>query len=241
MTHFQNYNDTLLDAFKLHTKRKEIVDRKTEIISKILEYYNSQPQSYLFFGFTPAIFSVNADKIYITEVSNSVLNYIQTINPKVELIKNLQGHHFDCTVAFDEYLTFAKTDDELISKIALLCSVTKNIAITTVKDYKNQDFKEREYSQPSMVKNDQEFTAFIEIHDWHNEHRNSYTSFVYKLGNKTAELTSVNDRKALYFKQLAKFSMDAGAQNFLVHKNLMYKGLLKKNYEHVVSIQFDKF
>jgi len=43
----------------------------------------------------------------------------------------------------------------------------------------------------------------------------------------------------MFFKQLAKFSIDAGAVNFLVHKNLMYKSLIKKNYEHVVSIQFE--
>jgi len=43
----------------------------------------------------------------------------------------------------------------------------------------------------------------------------------------------------MYFKQLAKFSLDNGASNFIVHKNLMYKGLVKKNYEHVISITFD--
>ena len=46
-------------------------------------------------------------------------------------------------------------------------------------------------------------------------------------------------RRALYFKQLAKFSHDAGAVGFNVHKNLMYKSLIKKNYEHVISIRFD--
>ena len=49
----------------------------------------------------------------------------------------------------------------------------------------------------------------------------------------------VFERRTMFFKQLAKFSMDAGAMNFLVHKNIMYKSALKKNYEHVVSIQFD--
>ena len=43
----------------------------------------------------------------------------------------------------------------------------------------------------------------------------------------------------MFFKQLAKFVYDAGAANFTVHKNLMYKSLIKKNYEHVISVQFD--
>ena len=37
---------------------------------------------------------------------------------------------------------------------------------------------------------------------------------------------------------MAKFSIDAGANNFYVHKNLMYKSLIKKNYEHVITISF---
>ncbi|NBW58034.1 hypothetical protein EBR43_09720, partial [bacterium] len=45
-------------------------------------------------------------------------------------------------------------------------------------------------------------------------------------------------RRNMYFKQLAKFSMDAGAENFYVHKNLMYKSLIKKNYEHIITIKF---
>jgi hypothetical protein len=43
----------------------------------------------------------------------------------------------------------------------------------------------------------------------------------------------------MYFKQLAKFSMDAGASDFIVHKNLMYKSVIRKNYEHVISIRFE--
>jgi hypothetical protein len=46
-------------------------------------------------------------------------------------------------------------------------------------------------------------------------------------------------RRAMFFKQLAKFSHDAGAVGYNVHKNLMYKSLIKKNYEHVISIRFD--
>jgi len=63
---------------------------------------------------------------------------------------------------------------------------------------------------------------------------------VYEINAANALTTyGVFQRRTMFFKQLAKFSMDAGAVNFLVHKNLMYKSLIKKNYEHVVSIQFE--
>jgi hypothetical protein len=45
-------------------------------------------------------------------------------------------------------------------------------------------------------------------------------------------------RRSMFFKQMANFSIAAGARQFYVHKNLMYKSLIKKNYEHVISISF---
>ena len=47
------------------------------------------------------------------------------------------------------------------------------------------------------------------------------------------------DRRTMYFKQLANFSAAVGAEDFVVHKNLMYKGLIRKNYEHVITITFN--
>ena len=35
MTQFTEYNDVIFDAFCLHNKRSEIVDRKQDIINKI--------------------------------------------------------------------------------------------------------------------------------------------------------------------------------------------------------------
>ena len=43
----------------------------------------------------------------------------------------------------------------------------------------------------------------------------------------------------MYFKQLANFSASSGAISFSVHKDLMYKGLTKRNYEHVITVKFD--
>jgi len=59
------------------------------------------------------------------------------------------------------------------------------------------------------------------------------------LSGMTSACRGIYNRRTLFFKQLAKFTMDAGASNFLVHKNLMYKSLIKKNYEHVISIHFE--
>jgi hypothetical protein len=237
MSQFINYSDTIFNAFCLHTKRKEIIDRKREIIDKIFEFYNVGCESILFVGFNPAILSTNVKEIYVAEISDEVFNWLRSQGVPVNRFD--QPRKFDIIVAFDEYLTFADNEDHQKNKIDSLCKLANNLIITTIKDYKNQEFKDREYSQPAIIKSNNAVTAFTEIHDWDQKDKNSFTTALYKLSGVDANCCSVYNRRTLFFKQLAKFSMDSGADNFLVHKNLMYKSLIKKNYEHVISINFD--
>ena len=79
----------------------------------------------------------------------------------------------------------------------------------------------------------------MEFHDHDLQDRNSWKTDVYEIQNKTLNVFGPYARKAMFFKQLAKFSTDAGAIGFTIHKNLMYKSLIKKNYEHIISIRFD--
>ena len=51
--------------------------------------------------------------------------------------------------------------------------------------------------------------------------------------------TSKTVRRTMYFKQLAKFTSDHGGKNFSIHKNLFYKPLLSKAFEHVISIDYE--
>ena len=236
MGQFSEYTQVVFDAFCLHNRTKEIIDRKQDIIDKIAEFYNVAPQSYLFIGFNPAILSVSAREIYVTEVSDSVLAWLKKHRPEVRPFTDV--HMVDCIVAVDEYLTFAKSDQEQKDLIANICKLARDLIITTVKDYKNQDFKEREYSQPAIIRNNA-LTAYTEIHDWNQTDKNSFKTATYELSGAFTKCKAVTERRTMYFKQMAKFCMDAGATDFLVHKNLMYKSLIKKNYEHVISIRFE--
>lgn len=237
MTQFSKYSDVIFDAFSLHSKRREIIDRKYEIIDKIVEYYNAGIESILFIGFNPAILAVKAKEIYVAEVSDTVYDWL--IAQGVKVIRYTEPRQFDCVVAFDEYLTFAKNEQEQLQAINSLCKMSKGMIITTVKDYKNQDFKDREYSQPAIIKANSKVTAFTEIHDWDMTDKTIWESAVYQLSGMDSSCKGLYNRRTLFFKQLAKFTADAGATNFLVHKNLMYKSLIKKNYEHVISIHFE--
>ena len=241
MSNYTNYNKITFDAFQLHTKKSEIIDRKKDIMGKILDFHNLNPQSYLFVGFNPLIFSLSKKTdIFVTEIDDQIYNDIskQVNLKKFDRAKDI-NKTFDCVIANDEYLTFANDDTDQINKISNLCSLANDLLITTVKDYKNQEFKEREYSQPVLIRNNNELISFMEIHNWDLQEKNSWITSVYELSS-AAECKGLFNRKCLYFKQLAKFCKDYGATDFLVHKNLMYKSLIKKNYEHIISVRFDK-
>ena len=238
MGQFSNYTEIVFDAFCLHNKHKEIIDRKQDILNKICEFYNVAPESYLFIGFNPAILSVQAAEIFVTEVSDKVFQWLKQRRPEIKPFEEIRK--FDCVVAVDEYFTFAKSDQEQSELISSACKLTNSLLVTTVKDYKNQEFKDREYSQPALIRGSGPLVTYVEVHDWSQADRNSFVTSTYKLADQsTTGLVATSQRRPLYFKQMAKFCLDSGAADFLVHKNLMFKSLIKKNYEHVISVQFE--
>jgi hypothetical protein len=242
---FANYTDAVLSALKFNPRLDDVITRKQEILDGVYRTENLEPTSVLFVGFNPAIVSTKSKKLAVTEISQTARDWLDSRGVKYTYIDpaDLSKHAkaFQCVVAMDEYFTFAESDQEQQDKIAKICSLATAFVISTVRDYKNQDFKEREFSTPALVRNGSELKTFVELHDWDLKDRIRWNTMVYEIDRSTNNLTTygVFERRTMFFKQLAKFSMDAGAVNFLVHKNLMYKSLIKKNYEHVVSIQFE--
>jgi hypothetical protein len=147
----------------------------------------------------------------------------------------------EVVVAMDEYFTFAETEQQQQDKIRMICGLATDFVISTIKDYKNQDFKDREFSIPALIRSGTASRIYNEFHDWDLNDRSSWETMVYEIENPqgTMQASGPFDRRTMYFKQLAKFTADAGARSFTVHKNLMYKSLIKKNYEHVASVRFE--
>lgn len=247
MTQFDSYTNSILSAFLSNAHTQDVINKKNEIVKGVYEFYNVSPDSVLFVGFNPAILASTVANIYVTEISDEAREYLTKSNVKYTYIKytDLQSYkkEFDAVIALDEYFTFAKTDDDQQFQIRLFCSLAKEFVVSTLKDYKNQDYKDREYSQPVLVRNGTTRKTYLESHDWDLKDRAYWKTTVYGIDQSTNDLEAFGpfDRRTMYFKQLAKFSIDAGANNFLVHKNLMYKSLVKKNYEHVISITFDGY
>jgi hypothetical protein len=242
---FATYTDAILSALVFNPKFEDQVARKQEILDGVYRVENLEPQTILFVGFNPAILSCRAKTIAVTEISDTAQDFLTSKGVAFTYIEpaKLDAYHkqFDCVIAMDEYFTFANSDQEQQDKIAKICNLASSFVISTIRDYKNMDFKDRDFSQPVVVRNGCDTKLFVENHDWDLKDRTLWNSMVYEITEPNSNLKTYGtlERRTMFFKQLAKFSMDAGAMNFLVHKNFMYKSLIKKNYEHVVSIQFE--
>lgn len=242
---FADYTEASLAALCFNPKQDEIIARKQEILDGVYRVENLEPTSILFVGFNPAILSCKAKTMAVTEIGETARKFLDQNKIKYIYIdeKDLGNYKkkFQCVVALDEYFTFADSDIEQQEKIQKICDLATDFVISTLRDYKNQDYKDREFSIPCMVRNGASNKIFVESHDWDIKDRTRWNTMVYEIDAPSDAFKSYGafERRTMYFKQLAKFSMDVGAVNFLVHKNLMYKSLIKKNYEHVVSIQFN--
>ena len=241
---FEQYSAVLFSAFKSNPRPSEVISKKQEILDSVYLFHNMTPASTLFVGFNPAIMLATGS-ISITAVDSQVLDFLTENKISYTYIDTAQlfSHKkkFDSVVAFDEFFTFAATDYEQQNLIQTICNCARDVVISTVKDYKNQDFKDREFSHPAVIRNSGENKIYLEFYDWDQKDRASWKSYCYEISNPAGETVTYGPfvRRTMYFKQLAKFSMDAGATHFQVHKNVMYKSLVKKNYEHVVSIIFE--
>ena len=245
MTRFDSYTDSIFSAFKFNAHKQDVINKKYEIIAGVYEFYNLVPTDVLFVGFNPAILALKSKNITVTEISQTARDFLTAEGVKFNYIDYadlaVQRKEFDVVVALDEYFTFASDDKMQQDQIGLFCSLARDFVISTLRDYKNQDYKDREYSQPVLSRNGNSKRTYLESHDWDIKDRSIWKTTVYEIDQTSNALTAYGafDRRTMYFKQLAKFSLDSGANNFMVHKNLMYKSLVKKNYEHVISITFD--
>lgn len=244
MPEFTNYTNINLRALNLSSKFNEIISKKQAILDGVFEYYNFVPSTILFVGFNPAILSTKGAEVFVTEISDEARAFLDanqisyTYVPAIPTVKT-----YDVIVAVDEYFTYAASSQDQVDKINKLCNATKEFVISTIRDYKNQEYKDRECSVPAIVRRHMDCTTFSEFNNWYLDNRHQWDSKVYEIDIRQDSLKVHGPfkRHTMYFKQLAKFSIDCGAENFMVHRNLMYKSPIKRNYEHVVSIKFENY
>lgn len=242
MSSFQNYNNILLDGLVSNYKLKDILDKKLDLFSSILDYYHLDSEDVLFVGFSPWCLSMGLHKFTITEVDDYILQYLEDQSAQFDYVSLSDlvdaKQKYSIVIAVEEYFTFADSDQQQRDMVNTLANLTDKLLVTTLRDYKNQDFKDKEFSHPIAVRGETANKIYLEHYEYDLRDKNASTSKTYVIHGSNCQIYGPYARRNMYFKQLAKFSLDAGANNFYVHKNLMYKSVIKKNYEHIITIKF---
>jgi len=241
MSDFSNYSDIILNSFIQNKYQDDMVSKKKSLLDTMFKVYKLDPINKLYVGFSPAILS-ESSKIYVTEISDNVVTFLKSKNIDFEYIAfdelDKYKKFFDSVIALDEYFTFADTLEEQAELIVLFSSITRGLLVTTMRDYKNMDFKERDFSSPLALYDGKSPQIYIEHHSFDSSDKTEWTTHVYAIKEDSMKVYGGFYRRSILFKQMARISQDAGSKNFLVQNNLMYKSLIKKNLEHVIGIKY---
>ncbi len=155
---FLEYSDIVLSAFQFNPKQQDLVDKKREIFDQISQVHNIELISVLFVGFSPLILASTAKNIYLTCASVEVQQFLTAVGINFQYIEDLTFWHkkIQCVIAPEEYFTFASSDQAQRDAVNELASVATALLVTTLRDYKNQDFKDKEFSIPALIRNNKQ-------------------------------------------------------------------------------------
>lgn len=148
---------------------------------------------------------------------------------------------YDTVLAFDEYFTYAESENHQKSIIqdAAKLLAPGGIILASIRDYRNNPIHKRNLGDSSYVNINNTHHVVVEINrpsvadtqSWHQTNfviENDDAAVAYELGN----------RRTLYFKQLAKYYKDAGSKQFGVVKENFWKSPWKRNMEHITWARF---
>jgi len=237
---FSSLSPAIVAAFTAYQRKEDLINKKYELLQSILSDYSSNDASILFLGFDPWLMGDWSDNnVFVGMITSEVADFLDDNDVRYTRIYDDELNDitpFDIVVAADEFLTYAE-DNNQRELVTLVSELANDLFVTTLRDYKNLSPQARDFSHPTVIKNDDGFSTFLEFHNYEYKVKNKWQSFIYENGTNINTYGSFN-RQPMFFKQLAKFAYDAGATNFMVHRDLMFKSLLKKSYEHLISVSY---
>lgn len=175
-----------------------------------------------------------------------ILNQIQTTDVAQTLSCWLSypaldlNQKYHTVLATDEYFTYADQQDQQ-ALIEQVVNTVKSRLIITVRDFKNTS--RYDLNMNFAINTDAHSLIITEnarpsVDDRQGWSHDSY--LIEHLAQQPVHVTHVGtvQRRAVYFKQLAKFCFDAGCQNFQVMPNVLFKPLFKRHAEHIILVDF---
>lgn len=231
------YWDLVKEVSAYNDKWTDIATTKSEIFINLLTSLGNNSKSILFVTFNP-IALILAKNYNVTVICNENLNKIfdlssiTQVNTLSELTKT-----FDFVFALDEYFTYATDEQNQRDLVNVLCSYTHNWLITTLQDYKN--FAPHKKNQiDAMTVNSSNNYIMLENSIADRSDKQLWDHYWYCIKDHQTLMTiGPIKRRTMYFKQLAKYTSDVGGLEYVIQKNLLYKGFFSKNFEHIITVK----
>lgn len=143
---------------------------------------------------------------------------------------------FDLIIALDEVLTRDGDEQSQKKHITQVASLLNSggILLSSLRDYRNTNCHRRPMGDACFNILGNENIVTVEINELNAKDKQAWTQKIHVVTNDT-DFVCINagDRRTLYFKQLAKYCADAGADKFGVIKDIYWKGHLRRTPEHV--------
>jgi hypothetical protein len=218
-----------------NTKWVEQAQSKIDIFEKL---FDSLPLNHIetivLPSFNPVVLLL--EQVYkCTVVGSQSLKYSwQSSSDFVDDISDIKKPT-DIVLALDEYLTYASSEQDQRASLAKLKTITGGTLVTTLQDYKNAAPHKR--NTVDSISNNEHIVVEQNILDKIN--RQNWQTHIYFIENqRDFTVLSPENRRTMYFKQLAKYSSDLNGSGFAVQKNLLYRGFYKRSYEHIITLTF---
>jgi hypothetical protein len=151
------------------------------------------------------------------------------------------GQKYHTVLATDEFFTYANSAEQQQRNIESVVACTQQRLIITVRDFKNSH--RHELCNHQVINHNQHTWIINETAKPSTEDRQAWSHDAYVVSHQAPNPASVEhigsvQRRAVYFKQLAKFCFDAGCSSFRVLPNQLFKPIFKSHVEHVVVVDW---
>lgn len=215
-----NTIDAINDAFFAdHGQRRFHLSRTKETYDSIVKYIGLNPSKIL--------------ALHRSWLSEMLLSQgHQVIFPN----NIVPGQKFDLIIAVDEMLT--REEDEIAQRkhimqlLSLLAS--QGVLLSSLRDYRNQNWHRKPLGDSCLNLLQDNKLVTTEVNEINDHDKQLWRQQVYAIANdKDFVCLDIGMRRTLYFKQLAKYCLDAGIIDFGVLKDVYWRSHLRRTPEHI--------
>lgn len=234
----KQYWQLIKDIGSYNDKWADSVITKSDIISKLIKSLDASATTVLFTSFNPIALDL-AGEFEVTIVCDKSMEAVFDLNNviRVDKISDITTK-FDIVLALDEYFTYIDSEQSQRELVEDIGRMVDGWLITTLQDYKNfAPYKKNQID--AIAVNGSNNYIMLENSIADKSDKQVWNHYWYCIKDHVNLLTiGPLVRRTMYFKQMAKYTSDAGGKQYVVQKNLLYKGFFSKNFEHIITVKF---